>query len=230
MKSDYLIDKHIEKLYRYGYTDFLLPNEFLQVKNKLKKTEYNVYKPYIDSEKVILYKKVKPEIVLYKIICSESLIHQDILGTLFSLNLSIYVYGDIIIYGNNYYLFVLPTITNYLESNLTSIKNIPITLKKEDLSIIENYQREYQEYEIIVTSLRIDAVISRITSLSRTMVISKIKNKEVYLNYEILTNNSYILKENDIFSVRKYGKYKYNKVIKNTKKDNLIISYYKGLS
>ena len=227
MKSNYLIDKHIEKLYRYGYTDFLLPNELLQVKNKLKKTEYNVYKPYIDSEKVILYKKVKPEIVLYKIICSESLRHQDILGTLFSLNLSIYVYGDIIIDGNNYYLFVLPTITNYLESNLTSIKNIPITLKKEDLSIIENYQREYQEYETIVTSLRIDAVISRITSLSRTMVISKIKNKEVYLNYEFLTNNSYNLKENDIFSVRKYGKYKYNKVIKNTKKDNLIISYYK---
>lgn len=227
MKSNYLIDKHIEKLYRYGYTDFLLPNEFLQVKNKLKKTEYNIYKSYIDSEKVLLYKKVKPEIVLYKIICSEPLRHQDILGTLFSLNLSIYVYGDIIIDGNNYYLFVLSTITNYLESNLTSIKNIPITLKREDLSIIENYQREYQEYEIIVTSLRIDAVISRITGISRTMVISKIKNKEVYLNYEILTNNSYVLKENDIFSIRKYGKYKYNKVIKNTKKDNLIISYHK---
>lgn len=227
MKNNYIIDKHIEKLYRYGYTDFLLPNEFLQVKNKLKKTEYNVYKPYIDSEKVILYKKVKPEIILYKIICSEPLRHQDILGTLFSLNLSIYVYGDIIIDGNNYYLFVLPTITNYLESNLTSIKNIPITLKKEDLSIIENYQREYQEYETIVTSLRIDTIISRIIGLSRTMVISKIKNKEVYLNYEILTNNSYVLKENDVFSIRKYGKYKYNKVIKNTKKDNLIISYYK---
>ncbi len=227
MKSNYLIDKHIEKLYRYGYTDFLLPNEFLQVKNKLKKTEYNVYKPYIDSEKVILYRKIKPEIVLYKIICSEPLRHQDILGTLFSLNLSIYVYGDIIIDGNNYYLFVLPTLTNYLESNLTKIKNIPITLEKENLSIIENYKREYKEHEIIVTSLRIDTVISGITGLSRTMVISKIKNKEVYLNYEILTNNSYVLKENDIFSIRKYGKYKYNKILKNTKKGKLLINCFK---
>ena len=227
MKNNYIIDKHIEKIYRYGYTDFLLPNEFLQVKNKLKKTEYNVYKPYIDSEKVILYRKIKPEIVLYKIICSEPLRHQDILGTLFSLNLSIYVYGDIIIDGNNYYLFVLPTLTNYLESNLTKIKNIPITLEKENLSIIENYKREYQEHEIIVTSLRIDTVISGITGLSRTMVISKIKNKEVYLNYEILTNNSYVLKENDIFSIRKYGKYKYNKILKNTKKGKLLINCFK---
>lgn len=227
MKSNYLIDKHIEKLYRYGYTDFLLPNEFLQVKNKLKKIEYNVYKPYIDSEKVILYKKVKPEIVLYKIICSEPLRHQDILGTLFSLNLSIYVYGDIIIDDTDYYIFVLPMITNYLESNLTKIKDVPIRLERQELDVIENYQREYEECELIVPSLRIDTVISRVTGLSRAIVISKIKNKEIYLNYENLTNNSYNLKENDIFSVRKYGKYKYNKIIKNTKKDNLVISYYK---
>ena len=124
-------------------------------------------------------------------------------------------------------MFVLPTLTNYLESNLTKIKNIPITLEKENLSIIENYKREYKEHEIIVTSLRIDTVISGITGLSRTMVIFKIKNKEVYLNYEILTNNSYNLKENDIFSIRKYGKYKYNSVITNTKKGNFIINYFK---
>lgn len=223
MKSNYLIDKHIEKLYRYGYTDFLLPNEFLQVKNKLKKTEYNVYKPYIDSEKVILYRKVKPEIVLYKIICSEPLRHQDVLGTLFSLNLSIYVYGDIIIDGNNYYIFVLPMITNYLENNLIKIKEVPIKLQRQELDVIENYQREYEECELIVPSLRIDAVISVVTGLSRSAVISKIKAKEIYLNYEILTNNSYNIKEDDILSVRKYGKYRYNKVIKKTKKDNLVI-------
>ncbi len=223
MKNNYIIDKHIEKIYRYGYTDFLLPNEFLQVKNKLKKTEYNVYKPYIDSEKVILYKKVKPEIVLYKIICSEPLRHQDILGSLFSLNLSIYVYGDIIIDGSDYYIFVLPMISNYLENNLIKIKDVPISLERQQLDVIESYQREYEKCELIVPSLRIDTVISKITGLSRTMVISKIKNKEVYINYEILTNNSYTLKENDIFSVRKYGKYNYVGVVNTTKKGNLII-------
>ena len=223
MKTNYIIDKHIEKLHRYGYTDFLLPNEFLQVKNRLKKTEYNVYKPYVDNEKVILYKKEKPEIILYKIICSEPLRHQDILGTLFSLNLSIYVYGDIIIDGGNYYIFVLPMISNYLENNLTKIKDVPIKLERQELDVIENYQREYEKCELIVPSLRIDTVISKITGLSRTMVIFKIKNKEVYINYEILTNNSYSLKENDIFSIRKYGKYNYVGVVNTTKKGNLII-------
>lgn len=223
MKSSYIIDKHIEKLYKYGYTDFLLPNEFLQVKNKLKKTEYNVYKPYIDSEKVILYRKIKPEIVLYKIISSETLRHQDILGTLFSLNLSIYVYGDIVIDDGNYYLFVLPVISKYLESNLINIRNVPITLEKEDLSVIANYQRKYEKIEIQVSSLRIDVILSKITRLSRNSINEKIKSNEIYLNYNILTNNSYIIKENDIFSIKKYGKYKYNNVVNITKKGNFII-------
>ena len=223
MKSSYIINKHIEKLYKYGYTDFLLPNEFLQVKNKLKKTEYNVYKPYIDSEKVILYRKLKPEIVLYKIISSETLRHQDILGTLFSLNLSIYVYGDIVIDNGNYYLFVLPVISKYLESNLINIKNVPITLENENLSVIANYQRKYEKIEMQVSSLRIDVILSKITRLSRNSINEKIKSDEIYLNYNILTNNSYIIKENDIFSIKKYGKYKYNNVVNITKKGNFII-------
>lgn len=224
MKINYIIDKHIEKLYKYGYTDFLLPNEFLQVKNKLKKTEYNVYKPYIDSEKVILYRKIKPEIVLYKIISSETLRHQDILGTLFSLNLSIYVYGDIVIDNGNYYLFVLPVISRYLESNLINIRNVPITLEKKNLSTIANYQRKYEKIEMQVSSLRIDVILSKITRLSRNSISEKIKSNEIYLNYNILTNNSYIIKENDIFSIKKYGKYKYNNVVNITKKGNFIIA------
>ena len=37
----------------------------------------------------------------------------------------------------------------------------------------------------------------------------------------------HILKENDIFSIRRYGKYKFIGVVKNTKKDNYIIKYLK---
>jgi RNA-binding protein YlmH len=49
----------------------------------------------------------------------------------------------------------------------------------------------------------------------------------IILNYSLLKDGSINLKENDIFSIRKYGKYKFNKIIKNTKKDNIIIEYYK---
>jgi len=225
MKTNYVIDKHIEQLYNKGNTEFLLPNEYLSIKNKIKNREFSIYKPNIDSEKVILYRKNIPEVILLEIICKDKLRHQDILGSLFALNLAINVYGDIIVGDDKYYIYVLPSIYNYIKSNLTMIGNNSVELVERDIDLLNNYIRKLENFEIIVSSLRIDNVISAITGLSRSGVIDKIKNKEKLLNYNVLNNNSYNLRENDIFSVRKYGKYKYNQIIKYTKKNNLIISY-----
>ena len=92
---------------------------------------------------------------------------------------------------------------------------------------MNNYERKYEKLSVIVASLRIDNVLSKIIGTNRDNIVEKIKNKEVIVNYEILNKNSYILHENDIFSVRKYGKYKYIGVINHTKKDNLVIEYLK---
>ena len=82
-------------------------------------------------------------------------------------------------------------------------------------------------YQTTVMSERLDAVIAKIIGTSRNIVLEKIKNKEVILNYEIANKSNYILKEGDIFSIRKYGKYKYIGTLSKTKKDKLIIEYQK---
>ena len=46
-------------------------------------------------------------------------------------------------------------------------------------------------------------------------------------NYEFLTNPDYKLKENDAFSIKKVGKYKFGKIIKNTKKNKIIVEVCK---
>ena len=112
---------------------------------------------------------------------------------------------------------------------LNIIGNSKVLLEEIDLSLLENYERKYKELETIVSSLRIDTVISRIIKINREEVINKIKNKEVLLNHEVLTKNSYILKENDIFSIKRYGKYKYIDIVNNTKKNNLVIKYLQYL-
>ena len=55
----------------------------------------------------------------------------------------------------------------------------------------------------------------------------KIKNGDIYLNYELLTKPTYMLKENDIFSIKKCGKYKFNGIINETKKGNIIVNISK---
>ena len=92
---------------------------------------------------------------------------------------------------------------------------------------VDILKKKYEEVEIIVSSLRIDTVISRIIGTNRDKIKDKIKNKEIMINYNYLSNNSYTFRDGDIFSIRKFGKYKYVGIIKTTKKDNYIIKYLK---
>lgn len=227
MRDVYKINNSIEKVLNNRSTLFLDSSEFKLIAGKLKKKDYKVYKPYKDSEKVILYKDNIPKVSLFKIKSYNKLRHQDILGSILSLNISSSYLGDIIIDDDNYYFYIISDLKDYIKDNLIMIGNNRIVLEEIDLSVLEFYERKYEECELIVSSLRIDTVISRIIKTNRDKVIEKIKDKEVILNYEVLNKNSYVLKENDIFSIRKYGKYKFIGVVNNTKKDNLVIKYLK---
>ena len=104
------------------------------------------------------------------------------------------------------------------------IKNSHVELVEVPLETLKDYKKEFEEIEIIASSTRIDTVISRLIQTSRPNIIEKIKNKEIILNYEVLKNNSYQLKENDVFSIRRHGKYQYIGIIKETKSKNYIIA------
>lgn len=223
----YTVEKSLNKLKHNQPTFFLDPKEQLELKKKLKKDTYQIYMPYPESEKNIFYTTNKPRIVLYEIISKTPLEHREILGTVFSLNITSELFGDIIINNNHYYIYVLDQIAPFIKSNLLRIKNTNIELKEVPLDTLKDYKKEYEKIEIITSSLRIDTVIARLIQTSRPNVIEKMKNKEIILNYDILKNNSYQLKENDVFSIRRYGKYKYIKIIKQTKNNNFIIECHK---
>ena len=223
----YFIQKNLTRFNNLSYTYFLDPNEINKVKSKLKKNEYLIYYPYKDSEKNIIYKNNKPEVLLYEIKCKTILRHQDILGTMYSLNIASDLFGDILIIDNRYYIYILPIIRNYLETNLLKIRNAHVELCEINIDTFKDYEREYERIELIVSSNRIDTVISNIIHSSRGNVGSLINNKEIMLNYDYLKNNDYKLREGDVFSIKRIGKYKYIGVINTTKKDNYIIQVNK---
>lgn len=228
MKSDvYKINNAVEKIKTGKNTQFLDGRELKIVTGKLKKNEYNVYYPYKDSEKVMLYTGKVPKVKLFKIYTVENIRHQDILGSLFALNIDSSYFGDIVLYNDYYYVFVSEDLALYIKDNLKMIGNKKVSLEEVDLSVLDNYERNYEEKEIIVSSLRIDNIISGIINTSRKVALDKIKNKEVIVNYDVMNKNSYILKENDIFSIRRYGKYKFVGIVKSTKKNNFIVRYLK---
>lgn len=226
MNELYKADKNVQKILNGTSTSFLDSKQQKLVKSKLKKSDYKIYLPYKDAEKVIYYAKEKPNVLLYEIKSKNKLLHQEIMGTLFSLGIDPSMYGDILIIDNHYYIYILDIIENYLLTNLDKIKNNKVELIKLDIDYLKDYEREYETIELIVSSNRIDTILSRLIHTSRDTITSKIKDKEILVNYDY-PKNSYFLKENDIFSIRRYGKYKYIGIINKTKKDNIVVRIYK---
>ena len=223
----YEIQKNLTRLDNGQPTFFLDLSEAKEIKRKLGKNKINVFSPNRDSEKIIYYSDREPEVLLYEIKCSNELRHQDILGTMYSLNISKEMYGDIILYEGRYFIYILKLFQNYFEMNFTKVRNSRIKLVELELDYLSDYERAYEELQLIVSSERIDTIVSHLSGTSRALIKDKVKDKEILLNNEILKNLSYTLKENDTFSIRKIGKFKYIGIIKTTKSNNYIVKVLK---
>lgn len=223
-----LIENVIDKLKKGKYTKFLDERELnivLPILNK-EKISYNIYKTFNDCNYYILYSNLLPKVSILRINCKKTLRHQDIMGSVYNLGIDKAVIGDIIVDEYND-IIVLDYISDYIINNLLKIGKYEIEIIKVNIDKRKDYIPQYLTYNKTVASNRIDVVISKVINTSRSIVEEKIKNKEIFLNYEILKEKDYKLKEGDIFSIRKYGKYKFLKIVKTTKKNNLLIEYLK---
>ena len=225
---DYEIIKNIDKIYKGISTGFLDGRVQKTLLKRLPKKTYKIYKPYPDSEKVIFYVNETPKVALLEIECKEKLKHQDVLGAVFSLGVSSEVFGDIIV-DDKYYIYVLDSMKEYFINNLINVKKYSVHLREINLDLLRDYKRKYEEFSLTVSSERIDLVIGKIIHTNRTNIKVKVKNKEIMLNYDYLDSASKVFKKGDIFSIRKYGKYRYDGIVKKTKKGGYVVRCYKYL-
>lgn len=118
-KKDYFrIEKNINKIINNKSTKFLDPSTLSKVVTKLKGYYYQIYYPYPDSDKVVLYTSVLPKIRLLEILSYDKLSHRQILGSLFGLNIDSELFGDIIIDNNHYYIMIMDSIYDLIKKRL----------------------------------------------------------------------------------------------------------------
>lgn len=224
-QNGYEIEKNVEKVLRGGSTGFLTTNIRIEVQNRLKKKDYEIFIANSSAEKVILYSGVCPKVRLFMLWCykDDELKHSAIMGSLFGLNITSEMFGDIIKWNNTFYVYLLDEICDLVISELRMIGNIPVSLKEVSLDLLKDFEREYERIELIVSSLRIDTIISRLIGCNRDCVINKVKNQEIFINDIVVKKVSIVMGIGDIFSIRRYGKFKFKDIIGKTKKDNFII-------
>lgn len=155
---------------------------------------------------------------------AEQLGHRDVLGAVMKLGVDRGKIGDIIIGEQDYYILCEESIADYFKENLDKIRHTIVTLetvRADELTI----RQEFDEREGIVTSNRIDSILACVHKLSRSQASELIRSDKVFVNGKLTQNPTYTCKENDIVSVRGYGRFIYLAHYGETQKGRLKIRY-----
>ncbi|WP_163469198.1 RNA-binding protein [Fusobacterium sp. IOR10] len=154
----------------------------------------------------------------------KNLLHKDFLGTIMSLGIRREILGDLIVENNVSYGVIFEENYKIIE-NIDKISNVPVKVEfaKEE----EVPKTNFKKIIITVSSLRLDSVISETMNISRQRAADEIVKGNIMLNYVINKEKSFEIKEGDIISIRKFGKFKLGNEITITKKGKKRISLNK---
>lgn len=139
---------------------------------------------------------------------ADELTHRDLLGALMALGIRREVLGDIILCNNVGYLFCLDTIAPYIVENFIQAKHTTVRCRTVDAPPVESVALP-DESEVVVQSVRCDAVISAVYDLSRGESQSLFTQKLIFINGANCLSPSKTLNENDVVSVRGKGRFIY---------------------
>lgn len=149
--------------------------------------------------------------------------HRHVLGTILSFGIKREMIGDIVFNNEGIiYVFVDRVMENYIISNLTSINNVLVkvsSINNDELAIVN----EHNEKTINVASLRLDGILSHTMNISRTSAEKLIEMGNVQINHIECLSPSKKLNENDLISIRHFGRITILGVVNTTKKDRLVL-------
>lgn len=239
MENETLLKKRLAELshraFERGYTTystFLNLQEISILKSLKLESKYNLFGGYENADRCVASFS-NDKVYSYPIVCikieplqqkfSDKLTHRDFLGALMNLGIEREMLGDIKILNNEGYLFCLDKTSQYIVDNLSSIKHTSVKCKIID-DIPELFDQLPDEKEYIVSSLRIDTVVSAVFKMSRNSASQLINQEKIFINSKTVYKDSVQLKEGDVVSVRGYGKFIYSQTVNETRKHKMVVA------
>lgn len=166
------------------------------------------------------------EIVTFRLEYPEKFVtlsHRNILGAIMSLGFDRAKLGDIV-YGETIEFAVDKNLKNYIEMELTKIKNAPIKLIEIKNTDMIDGNIEMRELTILASSYRIDTIVSEVLKEGRAKSKTRVEKEKVKVNHSVITNPAFNVQNGDIISVRSFGRFIINELIQETRKGKYRIS------
>lgn len=237
----------VENKNKIEHTDFLdmaqaeLVQKFI---NKIKIQNYMSYGGFEQAERkmfVIYPEKFNNEVVaknlsnivqIVRIELPDDLkgkyTHRDYLGAVIKLGVKREKVGDIIVDSNGADIIVDKDISKFLLENLGGLTRFSkSTITLEDISNLRTVEIRKEEIEIIVSSLRLDNVISELARCSRNKALDIINMERVFVNFQCETKKTKQIKAGDMVTIRGKGRFYIKELIGQTRSGRTIIKIEK---
>ena len=155
-----------------------------------------------------------------------NLSHRDYLGALMGLGIERSKIGDILPEENGVlcHIFIAVELQDYIAYNFTNAGNYGISLAFISLNdLMINRKTMLKESRKTVASLRLDCILAAALNLPRGKAADFIHAGKVTVNWEICENAARALKEEDVLSVKGFGRIYICRVEGMTKKGRIAI-------
>lgn len=154
--------------------------------------------------------------------------HRDYLGAVIKIGLKREKVGDIIVNLDGADLIVSKDISKYIVDSFKELTRFSKSdIYEENIEKLNITEPKTEVLNIIIPSMRMDSIVSELIRTSRSKALEIINAERVFVNSEVITKNSKMLKENDIITVRGKGRFKIIKILNSTKKGNLVLEVEK---
>ncbi|MDU1911246.1 RNA-binding protein [Fusobacterium sp.] len=189
---------------------------FIGINNNCEKRMVGIYPKDFDTD--MLNFPVK----YFKIVNGskfKELEHKHYLGSIMSLGLKREILGDLIVKDGICYGIINEELFTFLKENLNLIGKIPIEV--EEITSEDIPEIEFKELVESVASLRLDVITAALGNFSRNSAIEVLESGDVALNYNVDKDKSKLVKEKDIISIRRKGKFLVDSVLGESKKGKI---------
>ena len=150
----------------------------------------------------------------------DQLTHSKILGTVLNrLGIDRKLFGDILVTESRAQIIVDQKFTSLFQDGIQKIARLPVKLEVISFEELVEAESDYQEKEVLVPSMRLDAFLSNVLKLSRSQTADLLERKYVQVNYHLVEKSDYQVKLGDLVSVRRFGRIILLKENGQTKKD-----------
>lgn len=134
------------------------------------------------------------------------LTHRDYLGTVLSLGIERSKIGDILVEDKGAFIFASEDIADFICLNIKKVSNCGVRIKRSVTNTDILPKRKYELINTVSASLRLDAVLAAALKISRRESLMYISGGRVSVNHKLILDNSFMLKTDDLMSVRGAGR------------------------